>query len=432
MGEITQILKTISDAIWGGFMSNAVFIFGIWATIRFGFPQRRLLSAISDSIRPKGQSGGIGSLACLTMNLAATLGVGNIIGIAIAVELGGAGAVFWCCLTGFFAIAINYGECFLSLKYRRHSALKGNFGGPMYVISDVMKLPKMAIFYACITAITGLSMGAMVSSNSIASALTTVEIPQWFTGTAAALLTAMVILGGVKSVSNFCLKIVPIMVILFVVGCVCVLIIYSDFVLTAIKTIFLDAFDFSSMFGGAAGWGTSRAIHFGISRGVFSNEAGMGSSAVTAGSLEQGDPKRQAMICATGTFWDTCVLCALTGITFVTAQCAIPEIFTNRHGFDLALAVFSNIPFFGRSGITICLLLLGFTSIIGWSYIGEKAYSFLLPNSRVYIYRFAWIIAVLIGACVPIDSVWYFTDICTALMMIPNLFSVYRLKNRIF
>ncbi len=428
---ITSLLKSVSDTIWGGFMSNAVFCFGVWATFRFGFPQRRLFGAIKDSLGQNGKASGLGALSFLVMNLAATLGVGNIVGVAIAIELGGAGAVFWCCLTGFFAMSISYAECFLSLKFRRKDTDGNNYGGPMCVMEDALRFPKMAVFYASLAAITGLCMGAMVSSNSIASALSPVCIPPWFTGVIAALLTAAVILGGVRSVSNFCLKIVPMMVLLFFIGCLSVLAIYSEYVFAAVRLIFTDAFNFSSVLGGAVGWGTSKAIHFGISRGVFSNEAGMGSSAITAGSLENGDTGKQAMVCATGTFWDTCVLCALTGITFVTAQCAAPNIFVDAHGFDAALAVFSVIPFFGRSGITICLILLGFTSIIGWSFVGERAFNFLFPKLSVDKYRLAWVLAVFIGACVPIDSVWYLTDICTALMMVPNLYAVFKLRNLI-
>ncbi len=431
MNYITYFLQSISDTIWGGFMSNAVFCFGVWATFRFGFPQRRLFGAIKDSMCLNGKASGLGALSFLVMNLAATLGVGNIVGVAIAIELGGPGAVFWCCLTGFFAMAISYAECFLSLKFRRKGSDGQNFGGPMCVMADALRFPKMATFYAGLAAVTGLCMGAMVSSNSIASALTPVRVPSWFTGVIAALLTAAVILGGVRSVNNFCLKIVPMMVLLFVVGCISVLVIYSEYVFMAIRLIFTDAFNFSSVVGGAVGWGTSKAIHFGISRGVFSNEAGMGSSAITAGSLENGDTGKQAMVCATGTFWDTCILCALTGITFVTAQCAVPNLFNNAHGFDAALAVFSAIPYFGRSGITICLILLGFTSIIGWSFVGERSFNFLFPKVSADKYRIAWVLAVFIGACVPIDSVWYLTDICTALMMMPNLYAVYRLRHLI-
>ena len=428
MTHFTENLKILSDMLWGGAMAGIVFLFAVWATLYFHFPQKKLLYALRESIRPKNGGNGLGTLACLTMHLAATLGVGNIVGVAIAIELGGPGAVFWCCFVGFFAMAINYGECLLSIRCRKRFDNGIYSGGPMYVLREKLGKKKAAFFYAISAALTGLGMGAMVSSNAVSSSIAPVGMNTLLMGFILTVLTAAVLIGGVESIADLCMKTVPVMVIIFLGGCCAVLYITRDFIGEAVGIILKDALNLKAILGAAAGGGVTKAIRYGVSRGIFSNEAGMGSSAITASSLQDGDPVTQALVCSTGTFWDTCVLCALTGLSFVCAMQANPALFTDTHGFDIALRTFSMIPFVGTTALISILLLLGFSSIIGWSYVGSQAFSYLTCGKMCGLYRILWIICVLVGSIAPIDAVWYFSDLCTAAMIIPNLWSIFKLR----
>jgi len=428
MNAVVDFLKLSSDLLWGGPMSGFVFAFSVWATVYFRFPQKKLSYALRESVR-KSNTSGFSTLSCLAMNLAATLGVGNIVGVAIAIELGGPGAVFWCCITGFFAMAVSYGECFLSIQHKNPSKQVNGTGGPMVVMDQTLGKPFLAKIYAGVAALTGLSMGAMVSANSVSSALETVSVSPLLSGLVLSILTAAVVIGGVKSIADFCTRIVPVMVFVFIGGCISVLWLTRSFAWKAICLILSDAFDLQSLFGAMIGGGVSKAIRFGISRGLFSNEAGMGSSAITASALPKEQPVRSALICSTATFWDTCVLCALTGAAFISAQLAYPELFSATHGFSYALAAFSIIPGIGKTALTLTLLLLGFTSIVGWCYIGAQAYSYLFGTDKSDRYRISWIGCVFLGSVLPIDAVWYASDLFTAAMMLPNLWTVYCLRN---
>lgn len=422
MENFENVFVQISDFVWG--IPLLVLLFGthIFLTIRLKFIQRFIGKAIKISFgREKEGQGDISQFGAMTTALAATIGTGNIVGVATAIASGGPGAVLWMWLTGVFGIATKYSEALLSVKYRITTQDGSMAGGPMYVLEKGMNNKFLAVLFAAFTAITAFGIGNMVQANSISHLVDeTFNISPWITGISLAILTAVVIIGGIKSIAKVCERLIPFMAIFYMAGCLILLLMNLSTIPDSIKLILESAFTGHAVIGGFIGVGVKEAIRFGIARGLFSNESGLGSAPIVAAAAQTKNPVRQALVSSSGTFWDTVVVCALTGLVIVNSM----EWTKGLNGASLTKAAFSEITFVGPIILTFGLLTFVFSTILGWSYYGEKAAEYLFGNRVIKFYRWAWVIFVMIGSVLTLKSVWAFADITNALMAIPNLISL--------
>lgn len=425
MEQFQHIIKSVSDIIWGWPMIILLLGTHIFLTIRLRFPQRKIFTAIKISLHSdKNTKGDVSQFAALATALAATIGTGNIIGVATAIAFGGPGAVFWCWLTGVFGIATKYSEGLLAIKYRVTNANGEMSGGPMYALERGLKCRWLAVLFCVFTAIAALGIGNMVQSNSIAMLVNTEwAIPQYITGIVLAVLVAMVIVFGVKGIAKVCATFVPLMALFYIVGCLWILWINIDYVPEALSLILSEAFSLEAAGGGAVGAAMIVAMRYGIARGLFSNESGLGSAPIVAAAAQTRNPVRQALVSASGTFWDTVVICALTGIVLVSSIIAYPDI-DQSVGGTLTSAAFAKLPVFGSTMLTISLFTFAFSTILGWCYYGEKSVEYLGGVKYIKVYRLVWIVAVFIGTVVNLKIVWDISDIMNALMALPNLISL--------
>ena len=425
MDQLNEILTELSGWLWGWPMIILLLGTHIYLTVILRFPQRWVFTAIRLSVRrdpdAKGDVSQFGSLATA---LAATIGTGNIIGVATAIALGGPGAVLWCWLTGVFGISTKYAEGLLAIKYRVKTPEGRMLGGPMYALERGLGWKWLAVLFAVFTACASFGIGNTVQANAIATvARETYAIPSYLTGALVCLLTGAVVLGGVKSIARVCSALVPLMALLYVLGCIYILCVNADYLWPALKLIVRAAFEPSAAGGGFVGATVMMAARFGIARGLFSNESGMGSAPIVAAAAQTRNPVRQALVSSSGTFWDTVVICALTGMVIVSSIIAYPDIdFDN--GATLTKAAFSKIPVLGTPLLTFGLLTFAFSTILGWCYYGERAVEYLKGRRWVIGYRVLYIAAVFIGSVMNLAVVWNLADCMNALMAIPNLISL--------
>lgn len=419
MEYIESILNEISAVVWG--IPMLVLLFGthVFLTFRLKLIQRYIWTGIKISVsRSKEGSGDVSQFGALTTALAATIGTGNIVGVATAIAAGGPGAVFWMWLTGVFGIATKYSEALLAVKYRTTKEDGSYAGGPMYVLEKGLNMKWLGIVFATLTAVTAFGIGNMVQANSIAElANTSFNVPRYITGILLALLTGFVIIGGIKSIAKWCEKLVPFMAIFYVLGCLLLLAMNYQEIPHAIGLIFEGAFSGTAITGGFMGATMKEAIKMGVSRGLFSNESGLGSAPIVAAAAQTKNPVRQALVSSTGTFWDTVVICLITGVVVVNSG----EWSEGLKGAALTHAAFEEIPVIGSIILTVGLLTFVFSTIIGWSYYGEKAIEYLIGTKAIKPYRVLWVIFVLVGSLLSLPVVWTFADITNALMAIPNL-----------
>lgn len=415
-------LDVVAGFIWGYPLIILLFGTHLFLTFRLKFIQRYIFKAIKLSFeRKKEGAGDISQFGALTTSLAATIGTGNIVGVSTAVAMGGPGAVLWMWLTGVFGIATKYAEALLSVKYRVVKEDGSMSGGPMYVIEKGMKNKPLAIAFAIFTAISAFGIGNMVQSNSISQMVfESFGVSHYITGIVLMILTAIVILGGIKSIAKVCETLVPFMAVTYVLGCIILLIIGFSTLLDSVIVIFKSAFEGHAVMGGFVGAGVKEAIRYGIARGLFSNESGLGSAPIVAAAAQTKNPVRQALVSSTGTFWDTVVVCAITGLVIVNSY----DWTEGLSGASLTKAAFSEIHIIGPIILTIGLLTFVFSTILGWSYYGEKAAEYLLGSKIIKPYRYAWVVFVFIGSVLSLNAVWHFADITNGLMAIPNLISL--------
>ncbi len=429
MELLNQFIVDLNGWLWGWPMIILLLGTHIYLTIRLRVPQRFIFKAIRLSVKKDTEAtGDVSQFASLATALAATIGTGNIIGVATAIALGGPGAVLWCWLTGVFGIATKYAEGLLAIKYRKKKADGQFIGGPMYALEYGLRWKWLAILFAVFTAIAAFGIGNTVQANAIATVTQeTYAISPYITGTIIALLIASVILGGVKSIARVCSALVPMMALFYVMGCIYIIFVNIDFVWPAIKMIVMSAFTTQAAGGGFVGVAVMTAARYGIARGLFSNESGLGSAPIVAAAAQTRNPVRQALVSSSGTFWDTVVICAMTGIVIVSSVLHYPDIsFSN--GAVLTHMAFSKIPVVGEPLLTFGLLTFAFTTILGWSYYGEKAMEYLKGSRWVIPYRIAFVIVVFIGSVMQLDIVWNLADCMNALMAIPNLISLLALS----
>ena len=426
MKEIEELIQSVSNFVWGPPLLILLLGTHIFLTFRLKFIQRYIPKAIKLSFkRTKEGFGDISHFGALTTSLAATIGTGNIVGVATAIGAGGPGAVLWMWLTGVFGISTKYAEALLAVKYRVTNKDGLMCGGPMYVLERGMKQKWLGILFAAFTAISAFGIGNMVQSNSISSMVSeTFHIDAWITGIVLTVLTGIAIIGGIKSIAKWCEGMIPFMALFYIIGCVTLLIMNYSTVPDAIQLIFSSAFTGEAAVGGFLGAGMKEAIRYGIARGLFSNESGLGSAPIVAAAAQTENPTRQALVSSTGTFWDTVVICALTGIVLVNSG----EWTNGLQGAALTKTAFSDIPVVGPIVLTIGLLTFVFSTILGWSYYGEKAAEYLFGSGIIKPYRWLWVIAVFAGSVLSLPIVWSFADITNGLMAIPNLISLIALN----
>lgn len=425
MEHLLQITESISSFLWGWPMIILLLGTHLFLTVRLRFPQRKIFTAIRLSVqKDQNSEGDVSQFGALATSLAATIGTGNIIGVATAVALGGPGAVLWCWITGVFGIATKYTEGLLAIKYRVKTDNGEMLGGPMYALEKGLKMKWLGILFCIFTAIAAFGIGNTVQANSISLLLNeTTGISVHIIGGLLSLSVALVILFGVKGIANVCTALVPFMAIFYIIGCIYILILNAPYLGQAIQLIVDSAFTPQAAGGGFIGTTVMMAARFGIARGLFSNESGLGSAPIVAAAAQTRNPVRQALVSSTGTFWDTVVICALTGLVLVSSIIAFPDIDYNQ-GASLTKAAFSKIPVVGTTILSVGILTFAFSTILGWSYYAEKAVEYLGGKRWIKVYRIAWIIAIYIGSVVNLTLVWNIADSMNALMALPNLVSL--------
>lgn len=429
MNTINEFFSVTSSLLWGWPMIILLLGTHLFLTIRLHFPQRHILKAIRLSVqRDPDATGDVSQFSSLATALAATIGTGNIIGVATAIALGGPGAVLWCWLTGVFGIATKYAEGLLAIKYREKKPDGKVIGGPMFALEKGLGWRWEAILFAIFTALASFGIGNTVQANAIATlAYETYDISPYITGTVICLLTGAVILGGVKSIARVCATLVPLMALFYILGCIYIIGVNIDYAWPAIKLIVTSAFSPQAAGGGFVGTTVMMAARYGIARGLFSNESGLGSAPIVAAAAQTRNPVRQALVSSTGTFWDTVVICAMTGIVIVSSVLAYPDI-TFDNGAVLTKMAFSKIPIIGTPLLTFGLLTFAFSTILGWCYYGERAVEYLKGRRWMLAYRMVFIVAVFIGSVMQLGVVWNMADCMNALMAIPNLLSLLALN----
>ena len=426
----------------------------IYFTIRLGFIQKWIPKGIRLSFAPPVHSGndsahwenfrqadtpagksrakGVSPYAALATALAATIGTGNIIGISTAIAIGGPGAVFWCWITGVLGIATCYSECLLAMLHRTRDAQGRYLGGPMYVLKNGLHKKGLSGLFAIAAVLASFGMGSSVQSHSIQSAVTEhFTLSPHLIGIATALLAGFVILGGIKQISKICAFFVPVMSIFYLAGCCWLLILNRHFLSATVCLIFRSAFSARSFAGGIGGTAVMLGIRTGISRGLFTNEAGLGSIPMAAAASDSSSPVIQSLISMTGPFWDTVVICAITGLAIISSILKNPAAYQDIPFDRLCFTAFSGLPFLGAEMLSVSLILFAFATILGWCYYGECSVRFLLGEKGIKTYQILYLLFIYLGAAVPLNLVWGISDLLNALMALPNLLCLWLLRKRV-
>lgn len=437
--SINNVVGKINGAVWGWPMIILLFGTHVFLTIRTGFIQRKTISkGIKLSVaKDPDAEGEVSQFGALTTALAATIGTGNIIGVGTAIALGGPGAVLWTWLTGVFGIATKYAESLIAVKYRVKTEDGRMQGGAMYALERGLNMKWLGMLFAILAGFASFGIGCATQVNAIATVCReNFGVPAWIVGVVVAILTAIVIFGGIKAIANVCEKLVPFMAIFYVLGCVIILCMNYDYIIPALATICKLAFTPGAAAGGLVGTGIRYAIQYGVARGLFSNESGLGSAPIAAAAAQTRNPVRQALVSSTGTFWDTVVVCALTGLVLVTTIMKNPTINANEvsDGGVLTSLAFGQIPYLGPIILTLGMISFAYSTILGWAYYGERCVEYFAGRageSVLIVYRILYIAVAAIAPVVALDLVWLIADTLNALMAIPNLIAVLLLSNMI-
>ena len=428
--QIYNAVASVDDFVWGWGMIALLLGTHVFLTIRTGFIQRKTITkGIPLSVsKEEGADGEVSQFGALATALASTIGTGNIIGVGTAVALGGPGAVLWCWLTGVFGIATKYAESLIAVKYRVKTADGRMQGGAMYALERGLNMKWLGMIFAVFAGCASFGIGCATQVNAIAEVCNNnLGIEPWIVGVVIAVLTAFVIFGGIKSIASVCEKLVPFMAAFYVLGCIIILAINHDFVFPAIVKICQSAFsNEQAVIGGFVGGGIRYAIQYGVARGLFSNESGMGSAPIAAAAAKTRNPVRQALVSSTGTFWDTVVVCLMTGLVLVSTMMKNTEITMNMtsDGGDLTTAAFGQIPYLGPFILVVGIITFAYSTILGWAYYGERCVEYFSGKKGLIPYRVLYIAVALIAPVLALDLVWKIADILNALMAIPNLIAV--------
>lgn len=426
---ISSAIQWLDDFVWGWWMIFLLLGTHIFLTVRTGFIQRKTITeGIKLSVaKDPDAEGEVSQFGALSTALASTIGTGNIIGVGTAIALGGPGAVLWCWLTGVFGIATKYGESLIAVKYRVKTEDGRMQGGAMYALERGLNMKWLGVIFAVFAGFASFGIGCATQVNAIATICKeNLNIPEWVIGVVVAALTAVVIFGGIKSIARVCERLVPFMALFYVIGCIIILCINYDFIIPAITTILKLAFTPGAAAGGLVGGGIRLAIQYGVARGLFSNESGMGSAPIAAAAAQTRNPVRQALVSSTGTFWDTVVVCLMTGLVLVTTIMKNPAINANEidNGGVLTSMAFSQIPYLGPVILVVGIISFAYSTILGWAYYGERSVEYFAGKKGLVPYRILYILVAAIAPVLALDLVWKVADILNALMAIPNLIAV--------
>lgn len=437
METLSELLNQVSGFVWGPVMLMLILGTGLFLMLGLGFfPIRKLLPSFvlmwKSRSGSESEKGEISPFNALMTSLAATIGTGNIAGVATAIFLGGPGAIFWMWITALVGMATKYAEAVLAVNYREVDVNGAYVGGPMYYIKNGLgeKWKWLAVAFSIFGAIAAFGIGNTIQANSVAEALNAVfEIPAWLTGTVMALIVYAVLVGGIKRIGHVASKLVPLMSILYV-GCAAVIIIqYIDAVPAALALIVNDAFTGTAAAGGFAGAGVMAAIRFGVARGVFSNEAGLGTAPIAHAAARTSNPVQQGKIAMLGTFIDTIIVCSMTALVIILTGSWT----SGETGAALSSYAFqAGMPGIGQYIVSIGLAVFALTTLLGWSYYGERCAEFLFGVRVIQYYRIAWVIAIPLGAVMSLDLLWLIADILNGLMAIPNLIALLLLSPVVF
>lgn len=473
-----NLLSAINQFLWNGPLLLLLLGIHLYFTISLHVPQRHIgrairmslqpepapksgtappqddvnpLSAVSKSLKraskqpPQGEEKAcprhrVSPFGALATTLAATLGTGNIIGVSTAVALGGPGAVLWCWLTGVLGMATAYAECFLGVLYRRRDSEGHHIGGPMYVIRDGLGCKPLAGFYALCIVVAAFGVGCTTQANSLTQTTSlTWGLSPHLVGIAAAVITGLVLIGGIRSISRVCMRLVPVLGLLYIAGCLALLWRFRSALGATCLYILENALSPQAALGGAAGGGLLLAARYGIARGLYTNEAGIGTSAIGAASSDAFSPAYQAYVSMTAVFWDTVVMCLLTGLVIVANMLLHPDSLAGINETGLAAAAFRSLPllsawglpFDGEVFLALSLAAFALTTLIGWSYMGEKAAEYLWGPAAIPHYKLVYIVMVYVGAVIPMQIVWECTDLVNAVMVLPNVVALILLRKKI-
>jgi len=422
MEMLQSVVSNINKVVWGVPMLVLLVGTHLFFTFRLKFIQRHIFKAIKLSVTKDSHSeGDISQFGALATALAATIGTGNIVGVATAVALGGPGAVLWCWLTGLFGIATKYSEGLLAVKYRVKTSDGTMLGGPMYALERGAKMKWLGVLFAVFTTIACFGIGNMTQANSITSMLnTSFNVNPYISGAIITVSAGIVLIGGVKSIAKVCESLVPFMALFYVLGCVAVLFINAPYIPEAIVTIFTRAFTVQAAAGGFVGSTIIAAMRYGIARGLFSNESGMGSAPIAAAAATTSNPVRQALVSMSGVFWDTIIVCALTGLVLVSSIVKYPAL-GSLSGGDLTAMAFEKVHIFGRYILAVGLVTFAFSTILGWAYYGERAFEYLFGKKPMILFRIVYSVVIFVGSVSANQLVWDIADTFNAFMAIPNL-----------
>lgn len=429
---LLKILERLNQFLWSGPLLILLLGTHLYFTFSLRFVQKNIKKAIRLSVSSDTDShGNASSFSTLTTTLAATLGTGNIVGVSTAIALGGPGAVFWCWITGIFGMATTYAECYLGMKYRIKDKNNLYHGGPMYAMEYGLHNKPLAIFFSICVLLVAYGMGCSTQARSITDVTISYGISPYVSGIVIATVIGFVIIGGVKQIQKFCMKLVPTMAIFYIAGCIIILFINYQYILQTVFVILKAAFFKEAIAGGLIGGTFSLAARYGISRGLFTNEAGLGSAAIAASDSKNNNPKEQALVSMSATFWDTVVMCAITGLVIVSTIIKNPASIDGLSFSELTTAAFAQIPFLGTGMLGVSLICFACATLIGWSYIGEKAVRYVFGNKGIGIYRFGYIIMIFLGSIMSLDLVWECSDFVNALVAVPNILALFLLRKQI-
>lgn len=428
MELFTEIINTIKDAVWGWPMIVLLFGTHLFMTVRTRGIQRKLGTAIRLSVTKDPEAEGeVSQFGALTTALASTIGTGNIIGVGTAIALGGPGAVFWCWLTGVLGIATKYAEALIAVKYRVKTKDGRMQGGAMYALERGLNMKWLGLVFAFLGGFASFGIGCATQVNAIATVCNeNFGIPEWGVGIVIGICTALVIFGGIQSIAKVCEKLVPFMAIFYVLGCIIILGINYDYIIPALQTIITLAFKPGAAAGGLVGGGIMLALQYGVARGLFSNESGLGSAPIAAAAAQTRNPVRQALVASTGTFWDTVIVCAMTGIVLVTTIMKNPAVDMGsiENGGVLTTMAFEQIPVIGPAILVVGIISFAYSTVLGWSYYGERCLEYCFGRLALIPYRILYVAVAVIAPVVALDVVWSIADILNAFMAVPNLIAV--------
>ena len=429
MEKFSQLVTWVDGKVWGWGMILLLLGTHLFMTVRTGFIQRKTITKgikLSVSKEPDAD-GEVSQFGALATALASTIGTGNIIGVGTAVALGGPGAVLWCWLTGVFGIATKYSESLIAVKYRVKTEDGRMQGGAMYALERGLHMRWLGLIFAVFAGFASFGIGCATQVNAIATVCNeNLHINKAVVGIIVGVLTAVVIFGGIKSIARVCERLVPFMALFYVLGCIVILGINYDYIIPAITTICRLAFHPGAAAGGLVGSGIMLAMRYGVARGLFSNESGMGSAPIAAAAAQTRNPVRQALVSSTGTFWDTVVVCLMTGLVLVSTIMKNPAINANEitDGGVLTSLAFDQIPVIGPLILVVGIISFAFSTILGWAYYGERCVEYFAGKKGLIPYRVLYIAVAVIAPVVALDVVWDIADILNALMAIPNLIAV--------